>query len=107
MYARGDQVPGFAPRVIYNAPPASMAPYASSAPSVSGDTLVWSTQSELIRLGYLHNSADGYLGPDTRSAIASFEQAYGLPVDGTPSPRLLAMLQSTAPGAWNGPTTTE
>jgi outer membrane lipoprotein SlyB len=27
MYARGDQVPGYAPRVIYNAPPASAAPY--------------------------------------------------------------------------------
>jgi Putative peptidoglycan binding domain len=88
MYAKGEQVPGFAPI----APPP---PTASAGP----DPLVRSTQSELIRLGYLHSSADGYMGPKTSGAIASYEQANGMPVDGSPSPNLLARLQSTPSGA--------
>jgi uncharacterized protein YcfJ len=104
MYARGEQVPGFAPVAVAAPPPAAMA-----AP----DPLVRSTQSELIRLGYLNGSADGYMGPKTRGAISGFEQSNALPVDGSPSPRLLAKLQSTptgaaattasAPGGWVAP----
>jgi len=90
MYAKGDQVPGYAPIAV--APPP---PPVSSGP----DPLVRSTQSELIRLGYLQGGADGYMGPKTGGAISSFEQANGLPVDGSPSPRLLARLQSTPTGA--------
>ena len=94
MYAQGEQVPGFAPQVSY-APSAMPAPAAAAAVP---DPLVRATQSELVRLGYLHDSADGFMGPKTRSAIANFEQANGLPADGSPSPRLLAMLQSTPGG---------
>jgi hypothetical protein len=90
MYARGEQVPGFAPVAVAAPPPTSMA-----AP----DPMVRSTQSELIRLGYLNGTADGYMGPKTRGAISGFEQSNALPVDGSPSPRLLAKLQSTPTGA--------
>lgn len=90
MYAKGDQVPGYAP--IATAPPP---PSASAAP----DPMVRATQSELVRLGYLQGGADGFIGPRTRGAISSFEQANGMPVDGSPSPGLLARLQSTPSGA--------
>jgi hypothetical protein len=82
MYAHGEQVPGYA----------SLAP---PPPVAMADPLVRSTQSELIRLGYLRDTANGYLGPRTVAAVSSFQQANGLPVDGRLSPRLLAVLQST------------
>jgi hypothetical protein len=87
MYAKGEQVPGFAPNV------------AVRGPGAVADPLVRSTQSELIRLGYLRGGADGFMGEKTRSAIAAFEQGSGLPADGNPSPTLLARLQSTPAGA--------
>lgn len=106
MYAKGEQVPGFTPIVAV----APMSAPVAAAP----DPLVRSTQGELIRLGYLRGGADGYSGPRTRSAIVSFEQANGMPADGSPSPRLLARLQSTptnaaaataaAPSNWVAPT---
>jgi hypothetical protein len=90
MYAKGEQVPGFAPLAAAPPPP----------PTASGpDSLVRATQAELIRLGYLQGAADGYMGPRTHGAIASFEQANALPADGSPSPSLLARLQSTPTGA--------
>jgi hypothetical protein len=95
MYAKGEQVPGYAP-VVMVAPPAGPAP----------DPLVRSSQSELIRLGYLHDTADGFMGPKTHAAIAAFEQSHALPVDGTPSPGLLARLQSTPTGAATAPAAT-
>jgi peptidoglycan hydrolase-like protein with peptidoglycan-binding domain len=49
----------------------------------------------LIRLGYLRGAADGVSGPQTSNAIAQFESAAGLPVDGYPSPPLLATLEAT------------
>jgi hypothetical protein len=93
MYAKGEQVPGFAPLPPPGPPP---------GPVASADPMVRSTQSQLIRLGYLQGGADGYMGPRTRGAISSFEQANGLPVDGSPSPTLLARLQSTPTGAPGG-----
>jgi hypothetical protein len=92
MYAKGEQVPGFAPLAPPPPPPTAGGP---SGP----DSLVRATQAELIRLGYLQGAADGYMGPRTHGAIASFEQANGLPADGSPSPRLLARMQSTPTGA--------
>jgi len=95
MYAKGEQVPGLAP--LTPPPP---------PPTAGGrDSLVQATQSELIRLGYLQGAADGYMGPKTHGAIASFEQAKGLPADGSPSPSLLARLQSTPTGAPPPPAT--
>jgi uncharacterized protein YcfJ len=92
MYSKGDQVPGYAPVATAAPPPPTMS--AAAGP----DPLVHSTQSELIRLGYLQGAADGYTGPKTRGAISAFEQAHGMPVDGTASPGLLARLQSTPTG---------
>ncbi|HEY4172656.1 MAG TPA: peptidoglycan-binding domain-containing protein [Rhodopila sp.] len=105
MYAKGEAVPGYAPVATAYVPSAGPA----------ADPLVRSTQSELIRLGYLRGSADGFSGPKTRSAISAYEQANGLPVDGSASSRLLARLQGTpthaaaaatasAPSAWVAPT---
>jgi hypothetical protein len=89
MYAKGEQVPGFAPTRVAYAP----------VPVAAPDPLLRATQSELIRLGYLQGSADGYNGPKTRAAISGFEQTNGLPVDGSSSPRLLAKLQATPTSA--------
>src|SRR5271170_6332461 len=49
MYAKSEQVPGFAPI----APIATMAPPPPPGPVASADPMVRSTQFELIRLGYL------------------------------------------------------
>jgi hypothetical protein len=107
MYTKGEQVPGFDPVPVAYAPVTT-----GSAP----DPLIRATQSELIRLGYLQGAADGYSGPRTRSAISSYEQSNGLPVDGSASSRLLAKLQGTpthgtaaasaapASSAWVAPT---
>ncbi len=101
MYAKGEQVPGFAPRSTYSGGP---------APTAEADPLVRSTQSELIRLGYLQGGADGVMGPKTRSAISSYQQSQGLPADGAPSQALVARLQATpanatasAPTNWVAP----
>ncbi len=105
MYSKGNQVPGFAP--------VAAAPMPGPASVAAPDPLVRATQSELNRLGYLREPADGYAGSHTRSAISSFEQANGLPVDGAASSRLLARLQATptsavaaAPSNWVAPTNT-
>jgi hypothetical protein len=86
MYSKGDQVPGFAP--------VAPAPAAYPPPASSG-SLTQAVQIQLIRLGYLQGPADGVLGPQTSGAISNFERATGLPVDGAPSPALLARLQAT------------
>ena len=96
MFAKGEAVPGFAP------PPGIPAPVASAAPASSpgyDPSMVRGVQGELIRLGYMQGAADGQAGGLTRTAIRSYEKANGLPVDGAPSPRLLAKLQATPTGA--------
>jgi hypothetical protein len=101
MYARGEQVPGYAPLAVQSAP--------APAPVAMADPTVRATQAELIRLGYLQDGADGFMGPKTRTAIAAFQQANGLAVDGAASQHLLATLQSTpaaaaaAPANWVAP----
>jgi hypothetical protein len=98
MYAKGEQVPGFAPVV-------------AATPVALPDPAVRASQTELRRLGYLQGPADGYAGSRTRAAISGFEQANGLPVDGAVSSRLLARLRSTpanarargAPANWVAP----
>lgn len=90
MYAQGEQVPGFMPVMAAPRP---------SAPVAVADPMVRATQAELIRLGYLRDTADGFIGPKTRAAISAFEQTHGMPVDGSPSPSLVAKLQATPTGA--------
>jgi hypothetical protein len=87
MYAKGEQVAGFVPLAAYAPPP--------PPPMAIPNPLVQATQAELIRLGYLRDSADGFIGPRTRSAISTFQQVNGLPVTGATSPQLLATLQAT------------
>ena len=106
MYAKGEQVAGFAPLVAEPPPPPPVA-----APVAVADPMVRATQSELIRLGYLNDTADGFMGPKTHAAIAAWQQANGLAANGSPSPRLLATLQATptstaaapAPASWVAP----
>jgi hypothetical protein len=82
MVRRGNLAPGSAPTAV-----------ADTGPDPS---LVRSVQAELIRVGALKGTADGALGPKTRSAISSYEQSNGLRVDGDPSPALLADLRQHA-----------
>jgi hypothetical protein len=86
MYAKGEMVPGYGPMMV-NAPPPPPAP-----PDMN---LTRAVQVQLNRLGYLHAPADGVLGPQTGAAISQYESVSGLPVDGYPSPPLLARLQAT------------
>jgi hypothetical protein len=48
----------------------------------SSDSLVASVQDQLNRLGYSAGSADGVMGPQTRNAIADFQNDRGLSVTG-------------------------
>jgi hypothetical protein len=86
MYSKGNMVPGYGPMMV-NAPP--------PMPSGPDPNLTMAVQRQLIRLGYLRGGADGVVGPMTGSAISQFESVSGLPVDGMPSPPLLARLQAT------------
>jgi hypothetical protein len=86
MYAKGDMVPGYGPMMSQSPPP---------PPSGPDPGLTAAVQQQLIRLGYLHGNADGVAGPQTASAISQFESVSGMPVDGYPSPPLLARLQAT------------
>jgi hypothetical protein len=86
MYSKGEMVPGYGPMMV-NAPP---------PPSYGPDPgLTRAVQAQLIRLGYMRGPADGVAGPQTSQAISQYESVSGLPVDGMPSPPLLARLQST------------
>lgn len=86
MYSKGNMVPGYGPMMV-NAP--------APPPAVSGTNLTFAVQQQLNRLGYLHSPADGVAGPQTATAISQFQSVSGLPVDGYPSPQLLARLQAT------------
>ena len=86
MYAKGNMVPGYGPMMV-NAPP-------PPPPPPSGN-LTYAVQTQLNRLGYLRSPPDGISGPQTSAAISQFESVSGLPVDGVPSPQLLARLQAT------------
>lgn len=85
MYAKGNLVPGFAPAAAAS----------QTVPAYNESNLTFAVQQQLRRLGYLRTAPDGVLGPATTSAIVRYEQVTGMPVDGVPSPALLARLQST------------
>jgi len=90
MYSKHDQVPGFTPSAA-----------AAPEPMAGGydPAVVRGVQRELIRLNYLHDTADGAFGPKTGNAIRGYEAATGLPVDGVPSTMLLGKLQATPSSA--------
>jgi peptidoglycan hydrolase-like protein with peptidoglycan-binding domain len=54
---------------------------------------VRAVQSGLVRLGYDPGAGDGVAGPRTRAAISRYQQDNRLPVDGNPSPELLAHIE--------------
>ncbi len=85
MYSKGNMVPGYGPMMVNSPPP----------PGPPDMSLTAAVQQQLNRLGYLRGPADGVAGPQTASAISQFESVSGLPVDGMPSPPLLARLQAT------------
>jgi len=60
----------------------------------SSDSLAASAQDRLNRLGYNAGPADGVIGPQTRSALADFQNDRGLPATGsldTPTVRALGL----------------
>ncbi len=84
MYTRGNAVPGYGPMMVQS-------PYQTA----SSPALVRSVQAELNRLGYTRSPPDGVVGPQTSTAISSYQRATGMPVDGMPSEALLQRLQAT------------
>ncbi len=57
-------------------------------------TLIWKVQQQLRRLGLDPGTADGNLRTRTISAVATYQRARGLTVDGQVSEALLARLES-------------
>ncbi len=53
-------------------------------------------QQRLIDLGYLNDTADGSYGPKTEAAVRDFCSQNGLPIDGTATPEMQALLFSDA-----------
>jgi len=71
-----------------------MTTYASPGFVDSSESLVMSAQERLNRLGYSAGPADGVLGPQTRDAIADFQNDNGLSATGslnTPTVRALGL----------------
>lgn len=54
--------------------------------------MVAQVQRRLGDLGYYHGIVDGIMGPQTRAAIAAYEDTHNLVADGTISQRLLARM---------------
>jgi hypothetical protein len=60
--------------------------------SYSGNSTALAVQSALARSGYYRGTIDGQIGPQTRQAIASYQQAHGLRVTGYITNSLLRSL---------------
>jgi hypothetical protein len=69
---------------------------AYAAPAASDTTR--SIQADLVKLGFDPGPVDGVAGSKTRSAIRAYQEQYGLPADGLPSPQLLAHIESKLAG---------
>ena len=67
---------------------------APARPLVPGDSgaQVERLQRALARLGYSAGAVDGRYGPATEKALAAFQRAYGLSVDGILGPKTLQAL---------------
>ncbi len=95
---------------------AADAPAKAGSQSASQDALkygdrspqVSALQRRLIELGYLKDKADGDYGPNTAKAVAAFQQARGLTVNGNlASAETIAALNAAAqPAATTAPTAT-
>jgi hypothetical protein len=65
-------------------------------PSTLGQGDVVLVQQKLNELGYDAGVADGIAGKRTISAISAYQRDQGIPVDGQPTPELLAMLNGVS-----------
>jgi hypothetical protein len=91
MYAKGEQVPGFAPPAPPPPPPEPPAP-----PKPKYDrALISEIQTELARIGLYSGGPDGQFGGRTRGAIKDFQKMKGLPADGVPSKAVLDELKKS------------
>jgi hypothetical protein len=93
MYAKGEQVPGFAPP----APPPPPPPPEPPAPAKPkyDPALISEIQTELSRIGLYSGAPDGAFGGRTRGAITDFQKMKGLPTDGMPTRALLDQLKKS------------
>ncbi|MHB1214098.1 MAG: lytic murein transglycosylase [Thiobacillus sp.] len=62
---------------------------------VLGTAQLQALQQALNELGFDAGAADGLLGPRTRTAIRQYQVMHQLPVDGYPSPTMLAHVEQT------------
>jgi hypothetical protein len=60
------------------------------------DPSVQAIQARLKALGFYAGAVDGLAGPRTRSAIAAFQRANGLPVDGSANRELLSIANTAS-----------
>lgn len=58
--------------------------------------IVRQVQTALYVFGYYTGTIDGLVGPQTKIAISTMQEQYGLPVTGTITPDVLDALQVTA-----------
>jgi len=68
----------------------------------AADETARAVQQKLNELGYNAGTADGLIGPSTRSAINAFQRDNGLVVDGKASAALLQVLSTTRRSASGG-----
>lgn len=99
----------YTPPTLYTAPTPRSAPAAPRAPVRSAPAttvlpgtaekfknIVRQVQTALYVFGYYTGTIDGLVGPQTKLAISTMQEQYGLPVTGTITPDVLDALQVTA-----------
>jgi len=74
--------------------------YGQAAKYGSVGGVVWELQNRLEFLGYYHGEVDGQFGSLTRQGVVSFQQAFGLQVDGIAGEKTMHKLRK-ATTAWN------
>lgn len=73
------------------AAPSGFTPSATTRHDLAPPSLDW-VQMRLNALGYSRLTVDGMMGPNTERAVAAFQSARGLRVDGDPGPNTIAAL---------------
>ncbi|MGY6630394.1 MAG: peptidoglycan-binding domain-containing protein [Wenzhouxiangella sp.] len=77
--------------------PSTGAPATPAPARPTPDETVRAVQQRLNELGYNPGPADGLMGPRTRAAIISFQQAQGLAATGLAEQAVLSQMQQAAP----------
>ena len=99
----------YTPPTLYTAPTPQPAPTTRTVPVTPAPAttvlpgtadkfknIVRQVQTALYVYGYYTGSIDGLVGPQTKIAISTMQEQYGLPVTGTITPDVLDALQVTA-----------